>query len=97
MVHIGCYAYLLSSKSKSVEYTAFQGVALCTIDHHKKFKKASGSTKYKWDNDGKDGRDDRKTSHYYLLEWMEDPFKYASWGRAPGAHTKTHQVIMSVT
>ena len=89
LVHQPCYLLLLT-KGKSTEYTPAEGgVVLCTIEHHKRYlKDLSNSGGYKWENDGANGKSDPHHSHYYLLQWLEDPFNYAKWKGPPGQHTK---------
>lgn len=92
-VHYPCYLQLLT-KGRSTEYTAAEGgIVLCTIDHHKKYKKYKRDLNtgggYKWENDGAGGKTDPKHSHFYLLQWLEDPSNYAKWKGPPGAQTKS--------
>ena len=80
LVHESCYVDI-TRKSKTA--VVISGKVFHSIACQKKYKKNYSTQKLTWKNDGKDGKDDKKTSEYFLLDWLSRQGNLDKW-REPG-------------
>jgi hypothetical protein len=72
-VHLLCYQEIILPRAKkSSAALKDEDVVFCTITCQDKYIKDSSVDNLNWTNDGAGGKDDKKHSQYYLIEWLSE-------------------------
>jgi hypothetical protein len=72
-VHLLCYQEIVLPRAKkSTAALKDEDVVFCTITCRDKYIKDSSIDNLNWTNDGAGGKDDKKHSQYYLIEWLRE-------------------------
>jgi hypothetical protein len=89
-VHQSCYSEVVCGRgTKPVE--CIDGVVFCTLKCQKQYLKDLSEDNLNWTNDGLGGKDDERSSQYYLIQWLTTSNNYAKW-RSPSGGKSKHYV-----